>query len=290
MGSAWVIIPARSERQAMDWSLVLVSQGIETFLDYDPARGGWQLRVPSSDQARALEAIRLYRLENRRRLWQQPVRWAGLIFDWRSLGWFMWLIALFALCEGPLPQLRAAGLMDNRLVDQGQWWRLFTAVTLHGNLPHLASNVSIGILLLGLAMGSLGSGWGLLGAFLAGGLGNLTGWLFHHGHYRSLGASGMVMGALGLLAAQSLAWVRFGFSARQLTVRGLSAGVLLLILLGTNPGTDVLAHVAGFVWGGLLGGLWLCMPAAWVQGRWANGLGVGLCVGLAVLSWVMALR
>lgn len=290
MERAWAIISARTERQAMDWSLVLASQGIETYLDHDPVSGRWLLRVPGSDRGRALEAIRLFQTENRRRLWQQPVRWAGLIFDWRSAGWFMWLTALFALGEGPLPGLRAAGMMDNGLVGQGQWWRLFTAVTLHGDLPHLASNVSIGLLLLGLAMGSLGPGWGLLGSVLAGALGNLTGWLFYDSHHRSLGASGMVMGALGLLAAQSLAWFRFGLNARQLTLRGLSAGVLLLILLGTNPASDVLAHVAGFVWGGLLGGLWLAVPLAWVQHRWANRLAGLLGVGLVLLTWALALR
>src|SRR5436190_15989082 len=53
-------IPARSRGQAMDWSLVLASQGIEHAID-DPAETGWGLIVAESDRAAALEAIRLYR-------------------------------------------------------------------------------------------------------------------------------------------------------------------------------------------------------------------------------------
>jgi membrane associated rhomboid family serine protease len=284
------VIPAQSERQAMDWSLVLVSQGIETVIGRDPETGRWQLAVPDFDRRRALEAIRLYRLENRRRAWHQAVPWTGLIFDWRSTVWFIGLAVLFAWCEGRFPHLRSVGEMNSQLVAQGQWWRLFTAVTLHADLPHLASNTVTGVLLLGLAMGSFGPGLAPLAAFLAGAGGNLVALIFYPGTHRGLGASGMVMGALGLLTVQSLALVRQGANARQLLVRGLSGGVLLLVLLGANPNSDVLTHVAGFAWGCLLGGMLGLWPTRWTFNPWINRLAFVGCVGLALLTWALALR
>jgi len=284
------LIPARSERQAMDWSLVLVSQGIETTIERDPETGRWQLAVPQTDGPRAAQAIRQYRIENRRRVWQKPLPWTGLILDWRSALWFLVLSLIFTLDDAGSRPLKTAGMMDSAAVWDGQWWRLFTAITLHADVAHLMSNVSTGLLLLGLAMGSFGPGFGLLAAYLAGAGGNLAGLLLHAGHYRGLGASGMIMGALGMLTAQSLVWVRAGPQARQVMVRGLGGGVLLLILFGTNPDADVLAHVAGFVSGCLLGGVLLLLPAKALQSVWANRLAALAGYGLAALTWALALR
>ena len=100
----------------------------------------------------------------------------------------------------------------------------------------------------------------------------------------------MVMGALGLLAAQSLAVARIGVTTRQLALRGVWAGVLLLVLLGFNPATDVLAHAAGFLTGGLLGGLLVLLPTRLTQSAWANRLAEWLCGGLVVWTWWLALR
>ena len=286
----FAFIPARSERQAMDWSLVLVSQGIETRIDRDPETRRWHLAVLQTDRPRATEAIRQYRIENRRRVWQKPLPGTGLILDGRSILWFLALILVFALSDTGYSPLRSAGMMDSTAVWNGQWWRLFTAITLHADLAHLASNVTTGLLLLGLAMGSFGPGFGFLAAYLAGAGGNLAGLMLHVGPHRGLGASGMVMGALGMLAAHSLGWLREGTQARQLVVRGFGAGVLLLILFGTNPTTDVLAHVAGFASGSLLGGLLLLLPPKALQNAWANCLAALAGAGLVALTWALALR
>jgi hypothetical protein len=64
-------IPARSRRQAMDWSLVLVSQGIETAIERNDA--GWELLVPVAEYEQAIAAIHQYRQENRHWPWQQRV-------------------------------------------------------------------------------------------------------------------------------------------------------------------------------------------------------------------------
>ena len=236
----------------MDWSLVLASQGIEPAIEA-PADGlGWGLLVREDEHARAVEAIRLYERENRHWPWQQRLSMQELVFDWTSVAWGALLILFFWLAERSV-DLQKLGEMNRFAVNQGQWWRLFTAVWLHADIAHLAGNVGLGIILLGLAMGRYGTTVGLLAAYLAGASGNAVVWLLAPGPHPSLGASGMVMGALGLLAMRWLPLWRKNPHARRFIVSGLLGGVLLFVFLGTSPGSDVLAHAGGFVSGILLG-------------------------------------
>jgi membrane associated rhomboid family serine protease len=279
------IIRVRSESQAMEWSLVLASQGIAATIEAPADDHGWRLVVEGFEFARAQTSLRQYRAENRARLWVRKLPWTGLIFDWRSALWFLLLGVIFALGESRFPGLRTAGMMDNQAVWSGAWWRLFTATMLHADLGHLAANVTTGFLLLGLAMGSYGAGTALLAACLAGL------WAYpevHHG----LGASGMIMGALGLLTAHSVSLLRAGLAARQLVIRGLFGGLLLLVLFGLSPQpqTDLIAHLAGFLTGGLLGGLLAVVPQTSLQRRWIDRLAEWICGGLVIVTWWLALR
>jgi membrane associated rhomboid family serine protease len=289
MESETAIIPTRSKRQAMDWSLVLLSQGIETTIQGADKDHGWQLIVAPVEHARALESIRQYQMENRAHAWRRYLRWSGLIFDWRSTLWFLLLILLFALNETRFPVLEVAGRMDNEAVWSGEWWRLLTAIMLHAGISHLIANVTAGVLLLGLAMGSFGPGFGLLGSYLAGGGGNLAGLFLYPMSHLGLGASGMVMGALGLLTAQSLTALRGGASARQVIVRAFMGGLLLLVLWGFNPTTDVIAHIGGFLTGILLGGLLALFPAKLIESKLANRAAALVFATLVIGTWLLAL-
>lgn len=285
-------IPVRTERQAMDWSLVLVSQGIETTIERDAEANVWRLVVDAPDYQRALRTIRQYKIENRHPVWRQQLPWTGMVFDWRCLLPLVIFVFLYAVEATGRGSLSNAGMMNNQHVHAGQWWRLFTAITLHGDLAHLAANVTTGFLLIGLAMGAYGPGMGLLASFLAGAGGNLAGLLFYSEPHRSLGASGMVMGALGLLAAQWLALLRHGLSPRQLVVRGVLSGCLLLVLLGFSPerNVDVLAHVAGFGTGLTLGAALAFCPRNVLDQGWVDRTALAVVTGLAGASWWLALR
>lgn len=284
------VIPVRSLHEAMDWSLVLASQGLQVTIQGDEQSQGWQLVVPGDDYTAALQAIRKFRVENRPRSWPQPLAIAGMIFDWRALAWFIILVILFVLSQSQVPALVPAGIMDTALVRSGQWWRLFTAVTLHADVAHLAGNVTTGILLLGLAMGSFGFGWSVLAAFLAGAGGNVADWMLYQEAHQSLGASGMVMGALGLLTVESCVALATPEGRRSLAVRGVFGGILLLVLLGLDPNTNVIAHIGGFVAGGLLGLALQSLPNEILRRPSLNRLAELLCASLMVFTWWLALR
>ena len=102
----------------------------------------------------------------------------------------------------------------------------------------------------------------------------------------------MVLGALGLITAQSVALLRHGISSRQLAVRSVCGGLLLLVLLGLSPAqnVDVLAHVTGFFAGAALGTFFGLLPGQAIHRpviQWSAGVIAGL---LFAGTWWLALR
>lgn len=285
-------ISTRTEKQAMDWSLVLISQGIAAVIERDAETVGWGLRVNESDYSRAVQTLRQYVAENRRRRWQQELPWSGLILDYRCAIWILFLIFLFGQWVTRDPGLNDLAMMNNEAVWQGEWWRVFTAVTVHADLVHIALNATIGFVLIGLAMGAFGPGLGLLLPYVAGVAANVVGLLFYGTRHYGLGASGMVMGALGLLAAQWLGLLRHGLAPKDLAARGLLSGCLLLVLLGfsPSPNVDYVAHVAGFFAGLALGALFALAPNTPRQRACLNGLALALFLVLVAMPWWQALR
>ncbi len=287
MEAATATILVRSHRQAMDWSLVLLSQGIESTIIQAEDGSGWSLLVTEQDYANALRTLRQYRLENRGWPWQQAVFKPGFLFDWGSFAWAL-LTCLFHWLSTHTG-MQSAGIMDGAAVARGQWWRLFTAIWLHADLGHLATNATIGLVLLGLTMGRYGTGVGLLAAYLAGAGGNLVACLLSLQSHRSLGASGMVMGSLGLLAVQSFALWRETPHAMKYILSGICAGIMLFVFLALTPGTDVVAHLGGFAWGLLLGSLLSLVPE--VARKPKSNVLCGLLFALLVIvPWWLAFR
>lgn len=247
----------------------------------------WHLRIDPQLIDRARVVIEQYRLEDRRFDWQRsgaaasagvgPMSWAP-----GALGW---VVAVCAF-HGLLPMaLRALGWVEVSAVRQGgQWWRVLTATWLHADVAHLVSNVATGGLTLGLAMGRYGPGTALCLSLIAGAAANVPGVLLRDPASRALGASGVVMATLGLLAGHAVVWWRISRHASKPVWISLGAAGFLFLSLGVDPSSDVLAHLGGFVAGIVLGAV-----AAWFRwGRfdkvWAWGY-----VLLALGPWIWAL-
>lgn len=280
-----VKIPARSKRQAMDWSLVLASQEIETTITDEE---NWALLVAENDHQRALAAIELYEKENRGWNWRQRLPGTGLVFHWGCFAPCFLLIVFHALSETRIPSLKQLGMMNSEAVAAGEWWRLFTAICLHGDASHLIANVTTGFLLFGMAMARYGAGSALLSTFLAGAIGNLAGYILYLETHRGLGASGMVMGALGLLAVEGIAAWRTTRATHWIR-RSIAAGILVLVLVGFSEGVDIIAHVGGFVAGAGLGTILHLLPQP-TRGKFANAICLFLLTGLTMTTWWLALK
>ena len=284
---AGAVIPARSRRQAMDWSLVLLSQGIECMIDH--LEEGWVLFVAPQDLALAKEALRQYEIENPRWHWRQELPWPSVVFHWGALVWCFALATMYWLSAVGGANFKDAGLMKGDAVLNGAWWRLFTAIMLHADFAHLMANITFGLVVLGLVMARYGAGCALLAAYLAGAGGNLAGVLLHF-EIPSLGASGMVMGGLGLLAIQSL-WLRHvNPNAGKYAASGMLGGIMLFVLVGLDPHSDVIAHLGGFVCGLMQGGVLALVPQKNLMRPTLNVLAGTILIALVILTWALAGR
>lgn len=279
-------LPAPSRQKAMDWSLVLASQDIPHLIASPDESGQWSLRIASADVSRASQSIRQYEAENRTRPWQQPYLEGRIIFDWVALVWVAALIVVNALSESH-PALKQSGVMHGTEVSHGEWWRLVTATQLHADWGHLASNLSIGFVLLGLVMGRWGTATGMLAALLAGIGGNIGNWLLQPNQL-SLGASGVVMGCIGLLAVQPHRAVQPRLRIWTGLLGGASGAAMLFMLLGLDPRADVLGHAGGFVTGILLAALLRAFPSL-CRDRRASTLAALILAGLVLAAWKLAL-
>lgn len=286
-------IVARSQRQAMDWSLVLASQDIHPIISgpghYPDGSDQWALLVAPTQHEAALAAIRQYRLENRGWGWRTALPGAELDIHAGALFWCFLLIAWHWLVTFVAPDLSTRGQMHNAAVAQGDWYRLFTPILLHGDLAHLLANVTFGAIFLGLAMARFGWGITLFISFIAGAAGNLLGYFLYDSLHRNVGASGMMMGALGLLCVHSLGlWRRSPKSARYI-ISGVIAGFLLFVLFGFSPGSDILAHFGGFI-AGLIFGALLSLPAEPKLHRNSlNLIAFSLLTLTIAVTWVLAI-
>jgi rhomboid protease GluP len=276
-------IHARSRRIAMDWSLVLASQDIEHSID--AVDDSWMLLVSGDDAERAAAAIHAYEAENST-VWRREVKWTGLLFDWRSVFWWLFVSALFLVSESR-PEVRSLGAFDSARFLSGEWWRAVTAVTLHADGAHLLLNAATGLVLLGMAMGCYGVGRGLLLSLLCGAGANAWEALLSPRGYIGIGASGMVMACLGLIAAQSI--FESHTSAREWAGRGVVAAALLFALLGLDVKSDVLAHFFGFM-NGLVTGVAVCLvDRHFRRSSKLDALAAASAVVLLAASWVMAI-
>ena len=301
-GFAYARIRVQSQRQAMDWSLVLASQDIHPViagpderngaqgLEEGSSRPGWSLLVEPSQYEQALATIRQYRLENRGWAWRKELPGTAVDIHTGAVFWCFLLIAVHWLFTIVAPSWNARGEMSSGAVSAGEWYRLFTAVLLHSDLAHLMANATFGAIFLGLAMARFGWGVTLLATFLAGAAGNLLGYFVYDGPYLGRGASGMMMGALGLLCVQSFGLWRKSPKAARYILSGVLAGFLLFVLFGLDPGSDVLAHLGGFAAGVLFGAGLAVLPEEKLQRNIAN-IGALIVVGTIIaVTWAFALR
>jgi len=99
----------------------------------------------------------------------------------------------------------------------------------------------------------------------------------------------MVMGCLGLLAARAFERERDNPWARKSTLAAFGAVFMLALLLGSNPGSDLVAHAGGFVAGMVLGLLLRLWPEL-ERSVAANLISGGIFAWLVILSWAQAIR
>ena len=184
--------------------------------------------------------------------------------------------------------LVALGALSRPLVlQQGEWFRLFTAALLHGGLLHLLFN-GVALWMAGVVLEPLvGRAW-LFALFFIGTLGgSLMSLAINPAEVISVGASGAIM---GMLAAALVLALRFPPGPQRTAIHMglLRVFIPSLIPLAVRSGerVDFAAHVGGALAGALLGVLLLTSwPRTAPRPRFAGAaVALALCA-VAVFAW-----
>jgi rhomboid protease GluP len=300
--SAAAIEVFRSARRAAcdERAFVLAAIGIAATIYYDGLQ--YVLEVEADEAARAVMHLGQYELERRPPPPppppppSYPYAWVGCVI------YVATLVGIGLMVSNGLWRLDAfdLGALDAGRVQHGQWWRAWTALTLHLDGAHLVANLAAGVWFCYLAAAQIGAGsaWFLIvtGAACA----NLLEGLLGPPTHLSVGASTAVFTALGLLAAHS--WQLRSSYTQRWAVRWapLVGGVVLLGWFGSGGSgeetgatavtqIDIVAHAAGFGVGCILGAL-AARPALHAAldrvPQWLSGLAA---LGSIIIAWACAL-
>jgi membrane associated rhomboid family serine protease len=121
-------------------------------------------------------------------------------------------------------------------------------------------------------------------------VGNLASLLVYSEPHLSLGASGMVMGALGLVTVQSFSFWRKDRPGGRFLFRALASGVMILTLIGFSPDSDIVAHIGGFVAGAIFGCALATAEPERLQAGPANAIAFLALAALLLTTWLLALK
>ena len=256
-------------------------------------QGGCALLVPAERSGDAVRELQLYDDENPPAR-PKPVRKAPALDPVPGIYAYLFIICLVAWLDTSSvfgENWRAEGRIDGSLLRAGEWWRVFTALTLHADIAHLAGNIVFGALF-GLFAGRLlGSGVGWLTIVLAAGLGNFLNTYLLGFDHRAIGASTAVFAALGLVSG--FVWRGKLMSQERWVYRlgPIVGGLALLMFTGAGSGdgkTDVGAHLMGFVCGFAAGIPLSAFIPQLSSLRLQAGSGVA-AVLIVLLAWFLAL-
>lgn len=170
-------------------------------------------------------------------------------------------LALFTPSDGVLQLL---GWKENGLIAQGEYWRLLTAMFLHGNLVHIFFN-GYALYILGPESERIyGTRRFLALYFLSGLMGSIASYAFSPNP--AVGASGAIFGLIGGLAT-------FYYLSRSVLgqygraqLQNMAFVIIINLMIGFSAsGIDNYAHMGGLLGGALLG--WLLAPRIEVDQR-----------------------
>lgn len=279
--------PVRATRDpqlAHEWGLVLIARGIE--FELTVVDGEIRLWTLPEDADRADRELLAFDAENVAEPPRPEVpRW-GASGSGFALAWA--ILAAHGAMSGNARFLDLGSARAERLLG-GEPWRAVTALTLHADLPHALGNAAFGGALLTAAAWRVGPGTALAVTIAAGAAGNVLTAALYELRHDAIGSSTAVFGTLGLLTAMAL------FDARRYQVRRrapwilVGASLALLGFLGTNEGSDVIAHAAGWACGIAAGLAVLPASPSPLRGRYQWGLFAISCVVIGA-SWALALR
>ena len=257
-------LPA-SRHQAEQWALVLRAANIPSVIEFE--KRSWVIKVSPLHEKEALREIAAFMEENSN--WppyrpQKKIPLPVLTKYQPPTILMMGALVIFFIITGPWSDNSAwfsnGAVSGRQILENGQWYRLVTALTLHADVVHLFGNIIIGGILVHFLCRLLGNGLGWFLILASGTLGNLMNIILHGSSHNSVGFSTAVFGTIGILSGYQAANRRS--AALKEILLPLAAGAGLLAFLGAGgPKTDLGAHFFGLLAGAVIGGLLVFLPS-----------------------------
>lgn len=170
----------------------------------------------------------------------------------------------------------------NILIEDGEWWRIFTVVLLHGSITHILFNMWA-LWVLGPQIERGVGTWPFVSLFLASaGVGGVFAFYLGDMSDIAVGASGAIFGLFGI-------WLSWAIHRRN-TIQGRALLGQLIFLLLINAAIPFVfrtvswqAHLGGLIAGFLIGEIWSRIrgPNAETMRAWV-GFAVAVLAALAV--------
>lgn len=277
----------------------LVAAAREVGHRIDRAGDEWLLLVGFDAREEMLRELALFEAEQRDRPAELS---AAPVWKVETLSLYVaaWLIGTcFFLQNVAPPAWIDLGAADSiAIIQRGEWWRAFTALTLHADLPHVAANLATALLFATFLLPQLGTGLTWLAIVLSGALGNvINSWTYGRESHVTIGASTAVFGALGLLVSMDFV-SRFASPHtrhRWQLVLPVGAGLALLAYLGSggddpeHARIDYMAHFWGFIAGLGLGAAAALLKLRERTPKWLQRLAAVSAVAVIAVAWRLAI-
>jgi rhomboid protease GluP len=175
------------------------------------------------------------------------------------------------------------------ILEQGEWWRLVTALTLHADQLHLVGNCLIGGVMIHFLSKMLGYGLAWLLLLANGAAGNLLNILLREQLHLSVGLSTAIFATIGLFTGIRLTQIHRRSLREFLLPIGAAIG-LFTFLGGEGPRTDVGAHFFGCLSGLFCGvGLGRTTLITTPRGPWTEAVLLAVALSLVQICWTLAL-
>jgi len=163
-------------------------------------------------------------------------------------------------------------------VVNGEWWRLLSAMFLHGGMTHLLMNM-FSLYIVGRGAEIYFDTKSYLSIyFFSGIIGGLVS-LYMHPVSVGVGASGAIFGVFGALAGFFLAHRDKIASHSKAFMKDFSVIILINLVIGLSiPAIDVSAHIGGLVVG-LIGGYMISKDPKWVLAFNTSMIMISIAIG-----------
>lgn len=245
------IVASSPSRQEIElYCLVLEARRISCLIT-SSHDGLYHLVVAPNDLGRAQAELDAYIQENSNwppavpRVTTVPGSWEPTVFIIGSL------LILYAITgewrQDSLWFDRGAGDAQ-AILDDGEWYRLLTSLTLHADLSHLIGNCIVGGFVLYHYLGLVGYGVGSFAVLTSAVAATLANIILRGGNHYFVGFSTAVFATIGLLAAYQIVNRRKILSPGAVAPL-LAALALLGMLGGSGVRTDLGAHLFGLLAG-----------------------------------------